>query len=299
LPGATGIATIHTLLEYNAIELVISVEHQLILQADELSKVQVATISTAIVDSITGLPLLVYPFSDDVQKTIEISSPFAYSNLNYEFLSPTTINFQPYAEYDFGEHQVTVNFTAGNFTFGPFTETIYIPDLRPPPIEPEPSNLPIIIAIIIGGILILAALIIAFRARKREAGYRGAIEMKANYSFHGKLSVYAVILEGGSREVSPFDFSLHEISEKRISLRSILYSAGIRDVYGAEDILFLIGPEESVIIRNNSNSTIKIMGRDYGRRSKAQLFYDQKCYVILEKDENELEIHYRRTKNAK
>jgi hypothetical protein len=39
------------------------------------------------------------------------------------------------------------------------------------------------------------------------------------------------------------------------------------------------------------------MGKEYGQRSKVQLFYNQKIYVIFERDENELEIYYRKTKD--
>jgi hypothetical protein len=155
-----------------------------------------------------------------------------------------------------------------------------------------------IIAIALGSAFVLAGLLIALRVRRKAVEYQGAVEMASDYHFHGKLSVYAVILEAGEREIRPFDFALHTIGEKRITLRSILDSVGARDAYpGAEDILFLVGPEESVVMRNNSKAIVRIMGRTYEHRSKAQIFYDQKCYIVFDQNENELELIYRKVRN--
>jgi hypothetical protein len=190
----------------------------------------------------------------------------------------------------------------GGFTFGPYTASVYIPNIIPNALPSDtpavyPTNWSLIIAITIGCLLILTALIIAYRIRRKEMVYQGAAEMTSDYRFHGKLSVYAIIVDDGKREIRPFDFRLHTIEEKKITLRNIFDSAGEKKVYtGAEGIQFIVGPEESIIIRNRAKATIKVMGRNYEYQSKVQLFYDQKCYIVFDKDENELEISYRRAK---
>ena len=119
--------------------------------------------------------------------------------------------------------------------------------------------------------------------------------MASDYLFSGKLSIFAILLEGGEREMRPFDFQLSTLGDKRVTLRRVLDSVGAKDTYiGAEDILFLVGPDDSLIVRNNSSKiTLKAMGRDYGYRTKLQLQYTNKMYLVFEKGENEMEISYK------
>jgi|GEM_PF-3275982 len=285
-PGASGVATIYMLLEYGPLELVVSAERE----------AEVFTIHAKIVDAETGAPLLTAPYPANAAYIVEITSPVGQVPFTYDPAAPASFSFSPGLPEEFGMHQVTATLTVGNLVFGPFEGTVDLPDTRPP-LAP-PLNWPLIIAIAIGCILILAALLIALKIRKKEVGFQGAAEMASDYKFHGKLSVYAVMLEGGDRELRPFNFALHTIEEKKITLRNILDSVGAKDIYaGAEDILFLVGPEESIVVRNNSKAAIKVMGRNYEYRSKTQLFYGQKMYIVFEKDENELEINYRKAKN--
>ena len=298
-PGAADGSTIYTLLEYDPLSLSISATHNLALSEDTGNEVQVSTIHAEIVDAGTGRPILTAPYPDNAAYMVTISSSDGQVPVTYDPENLAALSFLPDLPEEIGTYleayQITAELTVNGITFGPFTASVDIPDIRPIP-EPSP-NWPLIIALSICGILILTALIIAYRIRKKEVEYQGAVEMASDYRFHGKLSVYAVMLDGGDREIRPFDFALHTIGEKRITLRNILDSVGAKDTYpGAEDILFLVGPEESVVVRNNSKAIIKIMGRNYEYRSKAQMFYGQKMYIVFEKDENELEINYRKVR---
>jgi len=290
-PGRTGIATVFALFEYNPMKLYVSAQSS-VDTSRGIERTQTTTLKVEIVDTETGMPLIVVPFPENATYVVEIISPTGQRvSAVHDLEEQTRFSFSPGLDEEFGVYEITATLTINDIVFGPFTASVEVLDIRPV------TNWPLIIAVAIGSLLVMTALIMALRIRKREVAYQGAVEMASDYRFHGKLSIYAVMLEGGNREIRPFDFALHTVSEKRITLRSILDSVGGKDIYaGAENILFLVGPEESVVMRNNSQATAKIMGRNYEYRSKAQLFYDQKCYIVFEKDENELEIVYRKSK---
>jgi hypothetical protein len=297
-PGSSGVASVYTLLEYDPLALAVAVDNELSAPTEskgDAEAIQTSTIRAEIVDAETGSPLLTAPYADNAAYSVKIVSPGGQVPVTFTPEDSVSYRFSPALPDEFGAYQITAELEVDGVTFGPFTASINIPDIRPLP-DPPP-NWPLIIAICAGGLLVLSALIISLRIRRKEVEYRGAVEMASDYRFCGKLSVYAVILDGGERELSPFDFRLHSIGEKQITLRQILDSAGADDAYpGAEDILFLAGPEESVVMRNNSHAAVRVMGRSCEYRSKTQIFYDQKCYMIFGKDENELELVYRKVR---
>jgi len=313
--GSSGRALIYTMFEYGSL----SVSTTVVNAATQPEGVETAESSGAesqynqsteifaeIVDAETGKPLLSAPYPEDAVFNMTVVSPTGAVLVDNIQTAPIKYIFNPYLPEDFGTYQIMLSLTVGGLEFGPFSSSIEVPDVRPEPESPpEPIPEPpidwrLIISLSMCGFLFLAALIIAFlirRNKKREAEFVGATEMATEYKFHGKLSVYALILDSGQRELRPFDFSLHAIKEKRVTLRDILNSVGAADTYaGAEDIIFLVGPEESLIVRNNSKAVLKILGHNYESRSKAQVFYGQKMYIIIDKDENELEINYKRAK---
>jgi len=289
-PGENGDASVYLLLEYD-IKISASVVNETELKKGEKEYTQTARIRAEIVDSQTGTPLLTAPYGDAVTYTVNIHTPSGAVLSEYETGDPVTYTFLP---AEFGKYTVSAQLKAGGIALSPAPVAVDVRDIRP---VIEPVNWPLYLAIGIACALVLAALIFAFRHRKKEAVHQGAVEMASDYRFHGKLSVYAVMLDGGNRELPPFDFGMYGMREKRITLREILDSGGARGVYpGSENILILVGPEESLIVRNNSQAVIRVMGREYGYQTKFQLFYRQKMYIIFRQDEDELEMSYRQTR---
>lgn len=291
-PGASGDADIYLLLDYT-LRLSVSAANEIILPEGEKEPVQVTTLTAEIQDIQSGQPLLTTNFPDNFQYSV------AATGADKEAIELQSIAENPYQfsfhPTSYGSYSVAAELSIGDMKLSVPSETVSIEDIRP--VE-EPWNWPLIIAISVVCLLILSALIVALRLKKKEAEYQGAAEMSSDYRFHGKLSIYSVMLEGGNRELRPFDFRLHTLSDKRITLRSMLDSVGEKSAYaGAENILFLVGPEESIVVRNNSQAAIRVMGRSYDYRSTTQLFYGQKCYIIFDKDENELEIKYCKVQN--
>ena len=154
--------------------------------------------------------------------------------------------------------------------------------MGPDPVPPEQT-------------LISVALVIFAVLRRREKTVPAPVPApKSDYRFHGKLSLYPLIVEGGEREIRPFNFVLQGIEEKRITLKDAFDSIGDGQAYPeVADIALTAGPEESIFLRNGSSAVVRVMGRDYGTRSKVQLFYGQKCYFVFESDTSELEMSYK------
>ena len=286
-PGADGTAIVYTILEYNLLGLSFVVDYTI-----HNGEAQTSTVGVSIVDAITGQIVLDEPYIDNAVFDMQIIPP--YEQIQIEYIGSNVFSVTSDQPEKFGIYAVRATVSIGGITLGPIGGYIEISDSRQ---IPTPTNWPLIISLTVGGVLVLSALFIAYKIRSKEAAYRGAIEMNSDYLFHGKLSIYAIMLEGGEREMKPFEFALHKLGDKRVSLREVLDSVGAKDTYnGAQDVLFLVGPEESLIVRNNSKATIKVLGRDFGYKSKVQLFYGQKMYIIFEKDENELELTYRKIK---
>jgi hypothetical protein len=247
------------------------------------------------VDAVTRKPLLDAPYLGNVIFDVTITSPLGPVLVSYDPETPTNYNFSPALPDVFGLYHVTGQLTVEGINFGLFTGFAEVDDIRPS--ITKYTNWLLIVAVIICSLLLLTAYKISQIIRKKEIVSLSGAELESDYKFHGKLSIYAIILNGGDRDIRPFDFNLQTFTEKRISLRSILDSVGANDTYaGSEDVMFIVGPEESIVVRNNSKAVIKSMGRSYDSRSKLQLFYGQKLYIIFEKDENELEIAYRKAK---
>jgi len=291
MPGQDSAASIYLLLDYD-IKIAASATNELETKDGEKEQTQVSTVQVQIVDSQTGKPLLTAPYADNVTYSVKITPPGGSAISGDDSGDPTMYTFTP---EEFGAYQIEAELKVGDMTLTPAPTTINIPDIRP---VTSPTNWPLIVALCIGSLLVIAALFITFRHKKRESEFQGAVEMSSDYHFHGKLYVCAVIVDGGNKEIAPYNFLLGQLGdEKRITLKQILESGNASHHFpGAEDIFFLVGPEESVIIRNNANITIRALGRDYGSNSKIQLFYDQKIYLIFGSDENELELYYRRAK---
>jgi len=308
-PGATDITTICTILEYDPLVLSVSLENVLEKSENEKSgtnersgtngssEIQVSTINAEIVDAKTGKPLLTAPYPADAVYTVTIASPRGPLPISYDPATPTAYSFTPDLQEEFGLYHITGELTVEGISFGLFTASVDVPDIRPGPVAPGLRNWLLIAAVIVCGILIMVALNIAQKIRKSEVEYKDAVELTSDYTFHGKLSVYALVLDGGDSDIRPFDYALHAFNGKRITLRDILDSVGATDAYaGAEGIMLMVGPEESLVLRNNSKAIIKSMGRSHEFNSKLQLFYGQKIYIVFEKDENELEIAYKKNK---
>ena len=285
-PGAGGVATVYTIFDYGPLALSVLVDNEEV----RVGEAQTSTIRAAIIDANTGRPILTEPYPDDAVFTIEMSSSSGQAPIIIDPTTPTEFTVSSESPEEFGTHAATVQLSIGGLTFGPFTSSVEVADVRLPR---PPINWPLIIA----GALIMIGLLVALWIRRRTPVLLGAVEMSSDYRFHGKLNVYGIILDGGEREIRPFDFKLQNTKVTRINLRVILDKAGAEGAYsGAEGILILAGPEQSIIIRNNSKAIIKVMGQDYGPRSKVQLFYGQKMYIIFDKDESELEVSYRQIK---
>jgi hypothetical protein len=305
-PGDTGIATIYTLFEFNPIELVLTTEHHYIPPRLGMRATQVSTIHAELVDSTTGFPVLTYPFPNNASYSIQLTSQNGSELTDYRWVTPNTLVVNPYVLEDFGAHRITAILEIEGITFSPITEIVYIPDIRPEiiPIEPYTYDWRLIGAIIIAIALILLALLVFVIIRRREKVVPVPIqpEPKKDYRFHGKLKICPLIVDGGNQEIRPFEHKLKDITEKRIALHSVFDTESTLDEKTDADlrkIILTAGPNESILINNKSRAIIRVMGRDYGYRdSNIQLFYGQKCYIVFERDQNELEVIYKETKPA-
>ena len=298
-PGSTNTAYVYLILEYD-VELSVDFSGEVLSDLENNEYYQIAKFQVKIVNAETGSSLVNMPLSEGVRYTAMLTAPNGQVS-EYDLNETPEILLKLNEAENFGEYIISAQLVIGGLFFLPKPQTVSVIDNRADIIvEVEPDNGSIYVAVAIACLLILIALIIAMCNRKKKVSEIDVSDIPVEYRFQGKLSVYSILLDGGDREIRPFDFALAPISERLITLRKVLDSSGVQNAYiDADEIVFTVGPEESIIIRNNSKTIqLRVAGRHCGHNTRTQLFYDQKVYAIFEKDENELEINYRRVKKV-
>lgn len=166
----------------------------------------------------------------------------------------------------------------------------------PPPIPPPTWTVQDTIALVIGGMLVLGAIVTAVIMRLRRP-YR--CEINYAYGFFGKLDCYIVWAKAGEYEIPPFSFQLGQLDkQKKINLAQLLQLGNINlEFQGAEKIWFFVGPEKSLLVKNNSKAELIFAGSTIGTGGQVQLVFGQKIYICFERDVDEIELYYRNVKD--
>jgi hypothetical protein len=169
------------------------------------------------------------------------------------------------------------------------------------------------IAIAVGALVILTAILIAGRRRKNEA--KGApipatlnfpssalkpasnIEFSPAGVFAGKLDIYGILVEGGKAEIPAMSIRLDTLAKNgQVTLSTILKQAGVPYHYpAAAHINLLAGSNYTLIVKNSSDAVIFCGGQPRNRGQQAVLTFGQKMRVIFENDVSEYDIFYHNT----
>ncbi len=175
-----------------------------------------------------------------------------------------------------------------------------------PPFEPEPDYRPlwIILGILGVTIVVLAAwwikksrttfIYVAQPSSSKEPPKK--LETKSCF-YSGKFNMYVVRTENG-RDIPPQTFRLFGRQGGRLSLDRILTDCGIKfGKIGAADIIFYPGPDQSVIIMDQSERCTIMRGTELLKKGMGYpVFYNEKITVSFEDEATEMEIHYKNLK---
>lgn len=261
---------------------------------------QVTAFGLAILDTLSGEPLfsLAEPGEADIQLTITSpngeSVDFVENKWDLDVPDGFSHVFYPAGFGDY-EYYVDISFPGKDISFA--VEAFVIEEIV---IDDSPWVLTVTVACVIGAVLIGIALLYYRKQKKDKFVHRArAVEIDyTRYHFCGKLAVRTVLVEGGNRDVQPFDFVLERIRpERKVSLKDIYESSGIPFQHKAlENITFLVGTDSSVIVKNNSDAEVRVASKDYGKGQKVEVYFNDKIYIILDKDIDEIEIMFRQVK---
>ncbi len=269
-------------------------------QAGKKEFTQKTTLTVDVVDIVSGKSILEEDFLDHFSCKVLLTAPGEEKGIPLEMkmnddqklmavISPT----------EYGPYQLTFDIKQGDVVLDLPAAIVSIDDIRP---VPEPSRFTEKAAAIVGGCLILIAIIVFVFVRKRKVHSNSELhsEIHYDYGFSGKLDVYIVWAKGGDYEIPPFTFYLSRLGgQKRINLSEILAASNIRLSFaGAEKIWFYVGPEKTLLIKNGSKAKILFSGSEIASGRHAKLSYGQKFYIIFEQDVDEIEIYYRNVKEG-
>jgi len=177
------------------------------------------------------------------------------------------------------------------------------PDPEP---EPRPDYRPLWIGL---GVLAAGLLLILFLWVKksrttviymaqspaaRESGKK--LETK-NCDYTGKFNMYVIRTESG-RDIPPQTFRLFGRKGGRMTLDWILNSCGLKfGKIGADDITFYPGPDQSIIIMDQSERCTVLRGTEILKKGMGYpVFFDEKLTICFEDETTEMEIHYKNLK---
>lgn len=116
-------------------------------------------------------------------------------------------------------------------------------------------------------------------------------------TYTGKLNMYVVRTENG-RDVPPQTYRLFGRKAGRMTLNQILVSCGIKfQKIGAEDITLYPGPDQSLIIMDQSERCTVLRGTEILKKGMGYpVYYSEKITVSFEDEATEMEIHYKNLK---
>ncbi|MDR1194374.1 MAG: VWA domain-containing protein [Peptococcaceae bacterium] len=253
--------------------------------------------------AINGAPLFAGNAPQDAEITLLMTDPEGKSTSITDFFGKDgafTFVFYPesYGNYTFalraGSHGV--EFAAGT--------PISIPIIELPIAEARPDY-SVWMAATVGGVIILAACMFAFRRKHKASAYpvlttvadnRG--EPENTYGpFIGKLDIYGICIEGGKVDIPATSSQLAQFEGKKwTKLSTVMERAGVPYRYpAAEDIRLLPRADGALIVKNHSNALVYVGGRPHNKGEQAALVFGQKMYIVFEEDVNEFEIYYHNT----
>lgn len=119
------------------------------------------------------------------------------------------------------------------------------------------------------------------------------IESKKN--FNGKINAYFIKLKDYDEDMEPLTFYLYQYNRKKITLEDMIKDSGLEvESLGLKDIYFKPYFDKSVVIVNNSKSTIMVNSKIIKKNEHYVLNYKQKVYITFEDNYSELELHFRK-----
>lgn len=155
-------------------------------------------------------------------------------------------------------------------------------------------------------VFILGIFLIFFclgRKRKYGSSYRKRVDRQielpeegrtARHEFAGKIVVY-VVRNKEQVDYPPESVNLFARSRRdTVTLQWLLDTCGLPlEPAGADSILLKAGSDKQLLVKNNSRATA-LKGREVMLKShQYPVFYNEKITFIFEKDETEIEIHYK------
>ncbi|MDR7810514.1 vWA domain-containing protein [Lacrimispora sp.] len=177
-----------------------------------------------------------------------------------------------------------------------------------PPQEPilEPDYRPL--WIILGVLAAALILILALWVKKKNttvvyvaqppASREPAKKMETKTcSYSGKFNIYVVRTTDG-RDVPPQTYQLFGRNSGRMTLDQILSACKIKlGKIGEEDIIIYPGPDNSVIIMDQSERCTVLRGMEILKKGMGYpVFYNEKITITFEDESTEMEIHYKNLK---
>lgn len=116
-------------------------------------------------------------------------------------------------------------------------------------------------------------------------------------TYSGKLNMYVVRNENG-RDIPPQTYRLFGRRGGRMTLNQVLATCGIKfGKIGAEDIILYPGPEQSLIVMDQSEGCTMLRGTEILKKGMGYpVFYNEKLTVTFEDEATEMEIHYKNLK---
>ncbi|WP_143320646.1 vWA domain-containing protein [Clostridium sp. HBUAS56010] len=180
--------------------------------------------------------------------------------------------------------------------------------LLPPPDpvpEPEPDYRPL--WAIMGVLGLVLILIVFWWIKKKNAAViyvaqsppsKEPVKMKTKTcTYSGKFNMYVVRTADG-RDVPPQTYTLFGRNSGRMTLGQILTSCKIKlGRIGEEDIIIYPGPDNSVIIMDQSERCTVLRGMEILKKGMGYpVFYNEKITITFEDESTEMEIHYKNLK---
>jgi hypothetical protein len=163
------------------------------------------------------------------------------------------------------------------------------------------------IAVGVGGLLILLAILFAIFRRRRAKRLiaQNAIPLaevraeqrESSGELKGKLDIYGIVVDGGNTEIPAVSYRFSPSDRgKTLTLEAVMASADVPYHYpAAAKIRFSSGANGTLVVKNNSNATIFIAAQPYYSGQQAALVYGQKLYIVFEDQVSEFEVYYLRT----
>ncbi len=263
---------------------------------------QTCELQADIIDTVSGKSILSKTVWDQFEHT------FVFTEPNGSALTPLDVNYRPengiilrYRPQSFGDYELHAALHQGEMALAPDAVTVQVADAFATAGTKEPGwNLTLLVAGIIGGSIILATLLLViFRKRPKPAATTETVK-EIHHEFVGKFDIFVIMARGGEYEFPPMSFRMDRLQgRKKASLADIFAGCNMPLTFpGADKIWLMPGPQKSVLLKNASKAEIRCLGRVVGVGATEKLQFAQKFYITFEQGEDEVEIHYRDTKET-